>query len=142
MPVAPAYPPVASPYTLPQPDKKSPILGVVGLGIVVVCGIIFFLCCKALYDAVFDIMGTSWVDTGVIPDFSNLSPDQMSSIAGTTIGVLVSGVIGLAGFIISIVGTVQNKGRIYGIIGIVLGVLAPFSFYLAMIVSASAHGVY
>jgi len=141
IPVAPAYPP-ASPYALPQPAKKSPVLGWIGLGVVVVCGIIFFLCSKGLYDAVFDVMGTDWTTSGVLPDFSTLSTDQMNSIAGPTMGVFISGIIGLAGFIISIVATVQNKGRIFAIIGIILGVLAPFSFYLAMLVSASAHGVY
>jgi uncharacterized membrane protein len=131
----------ASPYALPQPEKKSPVLGVVGLGVVVVCGIIFFLCGKATYDAMFDALGTGWAYSGNIPDTSAITSDQMSLIMGPLVGLMISALVGLVGFILSIVATVQNKGRIYAIVGIVLGVLAPFSIFIAVAMSMSAHGV-
>jgi len=132
---------VASPYTLPQPEKKSQVFGIVSLCIVVVCGIVYFLCAKGLYDAMFEALGTGWATTGSVPATSTLTPEQMSLVAGPAVGWMISAVIGLVGFILSIVAAVQNKGRIYAVIGIILGVLAPFSFFIAAAVSMSAHGV-
>lgn len=138
--VVPAYAPMP-PYTLPQPEKKSPVLGVVGLCIVVICAIIFFLCSKATYDAFFTAFGSSWAYSGNIPDASSITPEQMNLFIGPLIGLMVSALIGLVGFILSIVATVRNQGRIYAIVGIVLGVLAPFSIFIAIAMSMSAHGV-
>jgi len=111
------------------------------LAIVVVCGIVFFLFGKATYDAMFDALGTSWAYSGSIPDTSAITPEQMSLLVGPLVGLMASSLIGLVGFILSIVATVQNKGRIYAIVGIVLGVLAPFSIFIAVAMSMSAHGV-
>jgi len=141
-PVAPAYAPVGSPYSMPEPQKKSAVLGLIGLGIVVICAIIFFLCSKSMYDAMFDILGPNWdYSSGAIPDMSGLTDEQMSVVIGPVIGLMISGLIGLVGFILSIVATVQNKGRIFAIVGIILGVLAPFSFFIAGVISMAAHGV-
>ena len=124
---------------MPEPAQKSPVLGWVGLGLVVVCGIIYFLCAKGTYDSMFDVLGTAWTATGNIPE--NLTPDQISAFMGPLVGLAISAIVGLVGFILSIVAAVQNKGRIYAIIGIIVGALAPFSIFIAVAMSMSAHGV-
>jgi len=127
---APSYP--APPVYAPsEPEKKSPVLGIVGLAIVVVCGIIFFACSYSMYSAVFDILGVDWVNTGVVPDLTGFTEAQAASLSGPLIGMLISSLIGIVGFILSIVATVQSKGRTFGIIGIVVGVLAPLSIFIA-----------
>ena len=126
---------------MPEPAQKSPVLGWVGLGLVVVCGIIYFLCAKGTYDSMFDVLGTGWAATGNIPDTSILTSDETRAIMGPIIGLAISAVAGLVGFILSIVAAVQNKGRIYAIIGIIVGALAPFSIFIAVAMSMSAHGV-
>jgi len=138
IPVEPGYP-VASAYTIPQPEKKSPVLGVIGLGIVAICGIVFYLCSKGMFDVAFDAMGPNW-DPNTVPDATTFTQEQLDLLSGPTKGSIFSTVIGIVGFVLSIVATAQNKGRVFAIIGIVLGVLAPASFFLAMVVSAAAHG--
>ena len=142
-PTAPAYSPQpvyqapsgysAMPvYSTPTaPQKKPAILGIVGAGVVLICGIIFFICALAFYRGIFNALGPDWVNTGVVPDTSTLTQDQLSGLMGPMAGLGISSLFGIAGFIISIVATAQNKGRVFGIVGIILGVLAPLTFFMA-----------
>jgi len=140
-PSAPAYPSTPmSPYSLPEAQKKSPVLGIVGLGIVVVCTIIYFVFSYSLYNSLFDILGPDWANTGAVPEMSTLTDAQVSAIIGPGVGIAISSLVGMVGLIISIVATAQKKGRGMAIAGIILGVLAPFSIIIAATISLSVHG--
>jgi len=140
-PLSPTYPtyPMAPSYDMPAAEQKSGVLGIVGFGVVLVAGIIFFIFSMSLYNAFFNIFGTAWIGTGMTPDTSNLTPEQASQIMGPVVGMIAATVIGIAGWVVSIVATAQNKGRVFGIIGIVLGVLAPFTFVIAAQISVAGH---
>lgn len=138
----PAYP--ASPvYGSVEPEKKSPILGIVGGGIVLVAGIIFFAFAYSLWSGMFNILGPDYVNNinnGITPDFDSFTDAQFATLQGPLLGMLVTTLIGIVGFVLSIVATAQNKGRIFGIIGIVLGVLAPLSIFIAASMAGAAYG--
>jgi len=68
-----------------------------------------------------------------------LTQEQANQVAGPGIGLLLSSLVGITGFILSIVATVQNKGRVAAIIGIILGVIAPFTIVIAAAISIAAH---
>ena len=55
---------------------------------------------------------------------SPVTAEYVRSATGIVLGVTMACLTGLAGWIISIVATVQRRGRGFGIAGIVLGVLA------------------
>jgi len=137
---APGYPAMAPPLTAADLDARtvvrSPILGIIGLVLVVVCGVVYFLNSLTLYREIFAIVGPS---TATGPGaIASLTPDQLSqleaSAAGPLTGVVAASVGGLVGWIVSIVATARNSGRAAGIIGIVLGSLAPL---VLLIVAAS-----
>jgi len=139
-PEAAAYPPTASPYALAEPPKKSPVLGILGFAMVVICGIVFFACTYAFFNATFDVLGTAWIDDGTF-DTSTLTDSQLSAISPSMIGLMLSSAIGLAGLIISIVAAVQNKARVIAVIGIILGVIAPFTSIIAAYMSMANYGM-
>ena len=127
-----------------EPIKKSPVLGIVGLSIVVVCMVIYFICSLNLYNALFAAIGLDLLTSGVTDvttmtsQLESLSDAQMYAIMGTGIGILVSSVIGIVGFILSIVATVKKMGRPFGIIGIILGIIAPLTIILAAKISVAS----
>jgi hypothetical protein len=132
----PAYPMSPPPQYMPAPPpKKSPVLGFVGVGVVIVCAIVFFIAAMALYKVLFDAMGT---DTNY--DFAAMPPSVQQAAMGPALGLTAASLAGLVGFIISIIATAQNKGRIFGIVGIILGVLAPFSLFIAAGISMANYG--
>ena len=127
----------------PQPPAKKPaVLGIVGLLIVAVCAVAYFLTSMGLYKGMFDVLGTGWATSGAYsPDISNLSDSQLAALMGPILGIIIASVIGLVGLIISIVATAQNRGRPFGIIGIILGILAPASIILAAALAMTQYGV-
>ena len=93
-----------------QQRKKSPLLGVIGCVGVVVFGVAFSF---AYYNAGL-VLG---------PDFH---PDYMTDEdQRAVIPVVIVGFLGLCAWVVSIVATATDRGRAWGIVGIVLGVLAP-----------------
>ncbi len=130
-PPAPAYP-SAGAYAPPMPifpneappKATSPVLGIVGLAIVVITGIIFCVTMVSFYSALVDLLGPGIV-TGAIPDVNSLPPEALTPLGGQVAGIMISSLVGIVGLVISIIATVQKKGRPFAIIGIVLGVLAP-----------------
>lgn len=138
LPPAPAYPSAGSYSAVPQ--KKSPVLAIIGLCLVGVCAIIFCISSYSLFNVYFNLFGTDWVGTGRTPDTSHLTDAQASQLFAPMTGLILSAAPGIVGFILSIVATAQNKGRIFGIIGIILGIIAPFTLFIGAFMSMSAHG--
>ena len=143
-PSAPGYPQQAyqvpagySPMSaMPTPVKKSPILGIVGMAIVIVCAGLFLFSSIGLYERIFELYGSSTVISGNIP---SLSDADLGVLGGWLAGLVISTLIGIVGVVLSIMATAQNKGRPLGIVGIIFGVLAPLGFFLAAAIVTSQY---
>ncbi len=130
------YPPAAG-YAAAPAQRRSPVLGIVGFGIVVVTGIIAILIGLMMADPMGAIIqlvppGTTEVDVDTIP------PELMEPLAGLVAGLGMAGFAGLIGWIISIVAAITNRGRGWAVAGIILGILAPIGALIAMSVAAVA----
>ena len=150
--VPPSYPAATSPYgpapsyqmaaPLPAygyetaPVKRSPIMGIIGLLVVGVAAVVYFLCWKTIYDGIFTLLGPEVMrDSSVV---TAISPEELAQFQGPVSGIGISSLVGIAGFIVSIVATVRGSGRPFGIIGIILGVLAPFLLIAAAFAAYAA----
>ena len=105
--------------------KKQPLLGVVGLalsgvGLVALCIVTF-----------------TWGSLlGPLPDDSDLSDQQLAWIVP---GLLLSGLLVFAGWVVGIVATAIDRGRGFGVATIVLGILAPFIAVGLMVVGIALN---
>ena len=142
---APAYPgaayepPPAYPAAPAKPAKRSPVLGIIGFVLVVASGIAFYLCSYGLYDAILSFADFTSVQNGTWS--TSMTDAQAQAVGLPGLGLLVSTVTGITGWVLSIVATAKRRGRALGIFGIVLGVLAPFTFLLAIWVVLVKYGV-
>ncbi len=110
------------------PASRSSVLGVVGLVVVVLAtGALIAAAWSfgaGLADFFLDLAGTGFPRD---PDALVNDPRTIAyaeGAAGTIVAAVLSCVVGLVGWIISIVATATRRGRVFGIIGIVLGVLS------------------
>jgi len=112
----------------PAPTAQSPVIGILGLGLVVVAAVAYFVCWYLLFAGMFNI-----AESGAINSSSpfDIQPDLVRNFYALAIGITVSSMAGIAGLVLSIIGTAQDRGRAYGIAGIVLGALAPLLAYVA-----------
>ena len=117
-----------NPYALPvAPEKRSDMLGIIGLGVVFVGTVVLVIMSwiggqafgQFILDA--DASGLS-TEEDLIND--PLAMEYVRSATGLVLGAVAVCLVGLAGWITSIVATVQRRGRGFGIIGIILGVLS------------------
>ncbi|MBA3020878.1 hypothetical protein [Propionicimonas sp.] len=132
----PYQPPVAY-GAPPAPNRpRSPILGVISLA--------FILIATALsgYGA--------WLFTNVIAALAmsgysgSYGQAEIEAAMRWPISVIgIAGSIGMAAWIAAIVATATNRGRILGVIGIILGVLAPIGVwtYIVMAFAQLAEGI-
>jgi hypothetical protein len=119
------------------PAKKSK-LGLIGLIIVAVgaiAGCFATWSFGAVYAQVLEyLVNSGAVISGGQIDVNSL-PLEVQEYFGTygmlylTISFIAS-LVGIVGFVISIIAAVQNKGRPQGIVGIILGVLAPILMFV------------
>jgi hypothetical protein len=120
-------------------------LGIVALVIVLVCAIIFFVSSLNLYNTFFAALGPGLLNSGMADiatmtsQLDSMTDAQLTAISAATIGIIISSVFGIVGFILSIVATAKNKGRPFGIIGIILGIIAPLSLLLAAGIAAASY---
>jgi len=108
--------------------------------IVLVCAGGFFLCSYLFYNALLDMVGPD-IASGGIPDTTELTPDQISSLTIYVIGLIATTVLGIVGLVVSNIATAKKSGRLFGIIGILLGLLAPFTFFIAGGISVAQYGL-
>jgi len=121
------------------PASRSSVLGIVGLVVVVLSTGTLLAAAwsfgSGLADFFLDLAGTGFPRD---PDALVNDPRTISyaeGAAGTLMAAVLSCVVGLIGWIISIVATATRRGRVFGIIGIVLGVLSlPLAYATASLV--------
>lgn len=128
----------------PVPSKRKATLGIVGLVTVVIATIVLFVSAAQLADGFATLIK-------VVPTLDVTSQAEiqewLSSPAGQPYLMYLMGpfllggvasLVGLTGWIISIVATVRNAGRGWGIAGIIGGLLAPVAGYLVLVAMLSA----
>ncbi|GAB3821680.1 hypothetical protein GCM10028820_30670 [Tessaracoccus terricola] len=128
-----------------DPEERPATLGLIGMAVVLVAAVVM---CVVAWMAGQD-MGELFLAAGVDPE--NMDPDALANdpvfqewvarATGLWSIVLLCAVGGLVGWIISIVATATRRGRGFGIVGIIVGVVAPivafFVFVAAMVPAAS-----
>ena len=129
----------------PAPVKtaKSPVLGIIGTASAVLCAVIGGVLFYQLYAVMYDTYGPSIFSGGsVILDPYSLPANAMSTLMGSTVGLLIISVIGIVGWILSIVATATNRGRIFGVIGLIAGIVLPVvAIIVATSMFLSSHGL-
>ena len=113
-------------------QPRSPLLGMIALGVVVVCTVVF----AWLFWRMGQQLGPFLAGAG-----GTLSEDELATVLQQQLGA--PGVLtlqlamfgGIAGWVTGIVATATRRGRSYGVWSIILGVLAPFIGILALVLA-------
>lgn len=127
-----------NPYDTVAPPNRSGVLGVVGLVVVVLATGALMASAWFLGVGLGDFL-VNLSETGVPRDPEDLVNDPRTiAYAETAVGTIGAAVLsciaGLIGWVISIVATATRRGRVWGIVGIVLGVLAlPLAYGIMML---------
>lgn len=128
-------------YSSPQAERPA-TLGYIGLGLVVLCAIALVVATVVIGNGFSEVL----VQLG--PEIEQLSEEQLANHpvmlqwAAESAGMMLLAqgavVVGLAGWIISIVATATKRGRKPGIWGIILGVLAPIVAIVVLMVTVGS----
>lgn len=132
---AQGYAPGPNPYgTAAAPAKKSSILGILALAIVVVCGVLLSWYMWKIGSVLGDYVtnGSLTIDASNQNEISVAIANQLGA-GVASIGTL-SGFAGFVGWILGIIATVTKRGRAFGVMAIVLGVLAPIIAFVVLFV--------
>ena len=119
-----------SPYTsAPKATTRSPILGIISLVAIVFLTIVLsFQCYQWGIDS--GPILREYVPTGT--DFSNLPDEAAYQISVLAAPTVPAGMFGLIAWIVAIVATATKRGRSFGVLGIIIGALAPIIALLAL----------
>lgn len=118
------------PYAQPAPAVRSPLLGMIALGGVVICGVVF----SWLMWRMGAVIGPIAVSSG-----GNLSQDEMTQLLLNQLGASGAAALNVAAYggigfwIAGIVATATRRGRAYGVWSIILGILAPIIGIVMMV---------
>ena len=135
----PAYPTPQQAYNQGQlqpygqaTQPRSPLLGMIALGVVVICTVVF----AWLFWRIGQQLGPYLMGAG-----GTLSQDELATVLEQQLGgsgmlaLQLSMLGGIAGWITGIVATATRRGRSYGVWSIILGVLAPFIGIFAVVLA-------
>lgn len=109
-----------------QAQKRSSTLGVVALVLAVLAAIGYVVFAVLAGQATLDLANMSG---GAVPEdpeqLDQETTNKLLAVTGFTVAQVVPALLGLAGLICGIVSAATARGRAFGIIAIVLAVLAP-----------------
>ncbi len=109
------------------PAMRSDMLGIVGLGMVFVATVVLIVVSwmggQSFGQFILDTEAAG-VYAGDDLASDPLTMAYLQSATGLVFGAIGACVAGLVGWVISIVATVQRRGRGFGVVGIILGVLS------------------
>ena len=109
---------------------KSPIVGQVAFGVVVLCLVLVCLAAQPIGTVYSDLVlaaGTTNVDATMLNQL------LLERVPVQAMMLQVGSMLGLAGWITGIVAAVTGRGRMWGVLAIVVGALAPFIMIGVMI---------
>jgi hypothetical protein len=119
-------------WTPQQPPRRSPALGMIAFGLVLVLGVVM----SAVAYQMGVIMAPLMVGRSATTDQEELARIVMEQLgAPALLGLNLALYGGTAAWILGIVAAATRRGRSYGIWAIILGVLAPVAAIVAMIVA-------
>jgi hypothetical protein len=112
------------------PAKRSPILGIIALLVVLICGVVLSVGLFRMGGLLGQLAVNGTVE---ISSQTQLQEEVLSQLGGIwTLLVYGSGLLGFVGWIIGIVAVATKRGRAFGVVTIILGVLAPIAACVAM----------
>jgi hypothetical protein len=119
------------------PVKRSPVLGMLALAIVAICGVVLTLYMYRIGVVAGPYAMDGTLDTSTQPE---LVQDVMSQLGGVlpTLGG-ASIFVGLVGWILGIVAVATRRGRAFGVMAIILGILAPIIAVAALFVALAPY---
>ena len=119
-----------SAYPVPgQKVAKSPLLGLIAFGVVLVCLVLVCVAAQPIGQIVSDFIlatGSSSIDQVM------LNQVLMQQAPGQAMLLQVGSTVGFAAWVTAIVAAVMGRGRMWAVLAIVVGTLAPFIMFGVM----------
>ena len=119
------------------PTKKSPILGIISLAIVVISGVVLTLYLYRIGAVAGPYAVNGSLDTTTQPELMQNVASQMGALLPMLGGASIF--VGLVGWILGIVATASKRGRVFGVLAIILGILAPIIAVVALFVAVAPY---
>ena len=111
------------------PAKRSPILGIIALAVVVICAVVLSMYLWQVGGIAGQVAVNGTIDTS---NQAELQALVLSQLGGWSLIGSLSAFLGFVGWIIGIVAVATKRGRAFGVVTIILGVLAPIAACVAM----------
>ena len=118
------------------PAKRSPILGIIALAVVVICAVVLSMYLWQVGGIAGQVAVNGTIDTS---NQAELQALVLSQLGGWSLIGSLSAFLGFVGWIIGIVAVATKRGRAFGVVTIVLGVLAPFIALGALVAGMAAN---
>jgi len=119
------------------PAKRSPILGIIALLVVLICGVVLSVGLFRMGGLLGQLAVNGTVE---ISSQTQLQEEVLSQLGGIwTLLVYGSGLLGFVGWIVGIVAVATKRGRAFGVVTIILGVLAPIAAFAAMFAAMAPY---
>ena len=111
------------------PAKRSPILGIIALAVVMICAVVLSMYLWQVGGIAGQVAVNGTIDTSNQAEIQAL---VLSQLGGWSLIGSLSAFLGFVGWIIGIVAVATKRGRAFGVVTIILGVLAPIAACVAM----------
>ena len=118
------------------PAKRSPILGIIALAVVVICAVVLSMYLWQVGGIAGQVAVNGTIDTS---NSAELQALVLSQLGGWSLIGSLSAFLGFVGWIIGIVAVATKRGRAFGVVTIILGVLAPFVALGAFVAAMAAN---
>ena len=118
------------------PAKRSPILGIIALAVVVICAVVLSMYLWQVGGIAGQVAVNGTIDTS---NSAELQALVLSQLGGWSLIGSLSAFLGFVGWIIGIVAVATKRGRAFGVVTIILGVLAPFVALGALVAAMAAN---
>jgi len=119
------------------PAKRSPILGIIGLALVVICGIVLTVGLWRMGGLLGQLAVNGTVEINSQAQLQEAVYGQLGGVWALLVNG--SGLLGFAGWILGIVAVATKRGRVLGVVTIILGVLAPIAAVVAMFAAMAPY---
>ena len=115
--------------TTADPAKKSPILGIAAFGVVLVALVVVCIAAQPLGSIMADLV----LSTGSTQIDSVTATEMLAQRAPVQMAMLNFWLVGFAGWVTGIVAAIIGRGRLWGVLAIVVGTIAPFIMFGVML---------